>query len=264
MDVNGSVIVITGGGSGIGAQVGKELAEQGAKVVVAGRRAEKLDKVVTEIETGGGEAFGVPTDITDEEAVGNLMDAAIDRFGRLDVVFANAGAIADSLMLNTDKATGKVKKVMSTKRFKKVIDINLVGSFLTLREGARRMVDNGWKGLLLITSSINSTGQLGQLNYSSTKAALTLWPKILSGEFHLRKIGIRVAGIAPGYTATEILTGMNQDALKYILKDVHIGRLIEPSELTGTVKYIMENEAIDGTTIEVTGGLTFGPRARVK
>ena len=264
MELADSVIVITGGGSGIGAQAAKDLAGDGAKVVIAGRRADKLNQVVADIQAAGGKAAGFQTDITNESEVGNLMDAAIDKFGRLDVVFANAGAIADSLMINPDRKTGKVKRVMNTEQFKSVIDINLLGTFLTLREGARRMVDNGWKGLLLITSSINSTGQLGQLNYSSSKAALSLWPKILAAEFHLRRIGIRVAGIAPGYTATEILKGMNQDALDAILKDVHIGRLIEPSEITGTVKYIMENEAIDGTIIEVTGGLTYGPRARVK
>ena len=264
MEVKGSVVVITGGGSGIGAEAAKDLAKDGAKVVIAGRRAEKLNQVVDEITAAGGQALGVATDITKEEDVANLMDSAIDKFGSLDVVFANAGAIADGLVLNTDKETGKVKRVMSTEQFKSVIDINLLGSFLTLREGARRMVDNGWKGLLLITSSINSTGQLGQLNYSSTKVALTLWPKILSGEFNMKGIGVRVVGIAPGYTATDILKGMNPDALNTILKDVHIGRLIEPSELNGTIKYIMENEAVDGTTIEVTGGLTFGPRSRVK
>ncbi len=264
MEIKDSVVVITGGGSGIGADAARHLAADGAKVVIAGRRAEKLNTVVDEIKAAGGEAIGVPTDITNEEEVANLMDTAIAEFGSLDVVFANAGAIADSLMLNTDKTTGKVKRVMSTQQFKSVIDINLLGSFLTLREGARRMVDNDWKGLLLITSSINSTGQLGQLNYSSTKVALTLWPKILAAEFHLKSLGIRVVGVAPGYTATDILKGMNPDALNFILKDVHIGRLIEPSELTDTIKHVMENEAIDGTTIEVTGGLTFGARSRIK
>ncbi len=264
MDVKGSVIVITGGGTGIGAVVAKNLAEDGAKVVLAGRRIERLEHAVKEIKEGGGEAIAVQTDVTKEEDQSKLMDKAIETFGSLDVVLANAGRIADSLMINTDKSTGKVSGFMTTEQFKAVVDTNLTGTFLTLREAARRMVDNGWEGLLLITSSINSTGQVGQLNYSSTKAALTLWPKILVGEFHLKHLPIRIVGISPGYTATEILKGMNETALEAILKDVHVGHLVEPEELASTIKHVITNDSIDGTTIEVTGGLVYGPRARAK
>ena len=264
MEVNGSVVVITGAGSGIGAAVAKRLAKDGAKVVLGDVQEDTLNQVVDEIQSSGGQAVGVPTNVCDEQQVARLMDTAIEKFGALNVAHANAGIIKDSLMINPDRETGKVKRVMSTDQFRAVIDVNLTGAFLTIREAAQRMVDHGCKGLLLLTSSINHTGQVGQLNYSSTKAALALWPKILTGEFHMRKIGIRVVGIAPGYAATDILKGMNQDALNAILKDVHIGRLVEPDELVATIKHVMENEAIDGTTIEVSGGVTYGPRARAK
>jgi 3-oxoacyl-[acyl-carrier protein] reductase len=127
------------------------------------------------------------------------------------------------------------------------------------------MPDNGWKGVLLVTSSINKTGQPGQINYSSTKAAVALWPKILAGELHWSGIkNIRVVGIAPGYTATEGLRSMSPPALEAVLRDVHIGRLVEPEELAATIKHVIENEAIDGTTIEVTGGVTYGAWQRAK
>lgn len=264
MDVKGSVVVITGGGTGIGAAVAKNLAEDGAKVVLAGRRIERLEQTVKEIKEAGSEAIAVQTDVTKEEDQSKLMDKAIETFGSLDVVLANAGRFADNLMINTDRNTGKVKSFMTTEQFKSVVDTNLTGTFLTLREAARRMVDSGKEGLLLITSSINSTGQIGQLNYSSTKVALTLWPKILVGEFHLKHLPIRVVGVSPGYTATEILKGMNETALEAILKDVHVGHLVEPEELAGTIKHVITNDSIDGTTIEVTGGLVYGPRARAK
>ncbi|MCB2263903.1 MAG: SDR family NAD(P)-dependent oxidoreductase [Candidatus Thiosymbion ectosymbiont of Robbea hypermnestra] len=264
MEVKGSVVVITGGGTGIGAAVAKNLAEDKAKVVLAGRRIERLEQTVKEIKEAGGEAIAVQTDVTKEEDQSALMDKALETFGSLDVVLANAGRFNDSLMINTDKATGKVKNVMTTEQFKSVVDTNLIGTFLTLREAARRMADSGKEGLLLITSSINSTGQIGQLNYSSTKVALTLWPKILVGEFHLKHLPIRVVGVSPGYTATEILKGMNETALEVILKDVHVGHLVEPEELAGTIKHVISNDSIDGTTIEVTGGLVYGPRARAK
>jgi 3-oxoacyl-[acyl-carrier protein] reductase len=265
MQVNGSVVVITGGASGIGAEVARDLAKDGAKIVLGDMNEEGLNQVVDEIKSAGGEAVSVVTNIAKEEDVERLMDTAVDTFGAINVVCANAGIFGDSLMIDTDRATGKVKRVMSTELFKRVVDVNLVGTFVTVREAVRRMVDNGWGGVVILTSSINSTGQPGQINYSSTKAAVTLWPKILVGEFLMRGIkNIRIAGFSPGYSATPILTGMNPDALQAVLKDVHTGRLVETQELASTVRHIVENDAIDGTVIEVTGGLTFGPRQRAK
>lgn len=153
---------------------------------------------------------------------------------------------------------------MSLEDFKAVIDVNLTGSFLTLREAARRMVDNDYKGVLILVSSINKTGQVGQINYSSTKVAVELWPKILAGEFHMKGIHkIRVASISPGYVATPILQGMNQEALAGLMKDVHIKRPIEPAEIASAARFIVENDAIDATDIEVTGGLTYA-KSRAK
>ena len=121
------------------------------------------------------------------------------------------------------------------------------------------------KAFLFTISSVNKVGQAGQMNYSATKAAVGMWPKLLAGEFHMKKIsGIRVVGIAPGYVGTPMLTNMNQDALAAILKDVHIGRLIEPREIADLMMFVVNNEAIDGTTIEITGGVTFGPRQIAK
>ncbi len=264
MDINGSVAVITGGASGIGAQVAKDLAKGGAKVVVGDVNEEGLKSVVAEITEAGGQAAYAVGSVTEEADVEALMEKAVSEYGAINFVFANAGIFMDSLFINVDK-TGKVKTVMSTDAFRKVVDVNLVGAFLTIREGVRRMIDNGWPGVVVITSSINGTGQPGQLNYSSTKAALNLWPKVIAGELNMRGVkNIRIAGIAPGYAATPILLGMNQEALTAILSDVHVGRLIEPAELSSTVQHIIENEAIDATIIEVTGGVTYGPRQRAK
>ncbi|MBK7237106.1 MAG: SDR family NAD(P)-dependent oxidoreductase [Sterolibacteriaceae bacterium] len=264
MQVKGSVVVVTGGGSGIGEVVAKDMAKDGAKVVLCDMNQAGLDRVVGEIQAAGGEAIAVAGNISKEEDVAGLMDAAMTKYGAINVVFANAGIISDGLVVNTDK-TGKVKSVLSLEAFKSVVEVNLVGTFLTVREAARRMVDNGCKGVLVLTTSINQTGQVGQINYSSTKASLALWPKILVGEFLMKGIqGIRVAGIAPGYTATPILLGMNQEALNTILKDVHIGRLVEPAEIAAAFRHIVENDAIDATIIEVTGGVTYGPRQRAK
>jgi len=264
MEVTGKVAVITGGGGGLGEAISKNLAAAGARIVVGDVVEEQINRVVDEIKAGGGEAVGKAANVTREADMAALMDLAVDTFGGLNIVVANAGIIRDGLMINTDRETGKVKRVMSTEDFRLVIDVNLTGAFLTLREAACRMVDNNYPGVLITISSVNKTGQAGQLNYSTTKAAMALWPKILAGEFHMRRINhIRVASVSPGYAATAILQNMNQKALESILKDVHLGRLVEPDEIAAAIKFIVENDAVDGADIEVTGGLTYA-RSRAK
>jgi len=153
---------------------------------------------------------------------------------------------------------------MSLEHWQQVIDVNLTGTFLTVRDSVEAMVNGGWEGIICLMSSINKEGQVGQLNYSATKAAVALMPKILVGEFMIRKIrNIRVVAIAPGYVNTAILQGMNQEALAAILKDVHSGRLVEPGQIAACIMHCIENDAINATTIEVTGGLTYA-RSRAK
>jgi 3-oxoacyl-[acyl-carrier protein] reductase len=264
METKNKVAVITGGGSGLGEAIARDLAQAGTKVVIGDVAETQIARVVEAIRKAGGEAAGVAANVTDEADMARLMDTAIDTFGSLNIVVANAGIIRDGLLINPDRESGKVDKVMSLEDFKAVIEVNLVGAFLTLREAARRMVDHGFPGVLIVTSSINKTGQAGQLNYSSTKAAVALWPKILTGEFHMRRIrNIRVASISPGYAATDILKNMNQKALDGILKDVHQQRLVEPAEIAAAVRFIIENDAVDGTDIEVTGGVCYA-KSRAK
>jgi 3-oxoacyl-[acyl-carrier protein] reductase len=265
VNVAGSVAVITGAARGIGLAVARSLAVDGAKVVLGDVLGDAVERAAGEIVAAGGEALAVVADVTREADVVRLMDAAVDRFGGIHVVCANAGIARDGLLLERDPASGKVSRVLSADDFRAVVDVNLVGPFLTFREAARRMVDHGWTGVLLVISSVNKSGQPGQLNYASTKAAVALWPKILAGELHWCGIrGIRVVGIAPGYTGTEGLRAMPPHALEPLLRDVPLGRLVEPDELARVVKHVIENEAIDGTTIEVTGGATFGPWQRAK
>lgn len=265
MKIAGSVAVITGGARGIGLAIARSLAADGAKVVLGDILEEELGRSVQDIRAAGGEAVAVKADVTRDEDVERLMDTAIESFGAVNIVCANAGICRDGPMLNPDPATGKIQRVLTSDDFRAVIEVNLVGAFITWREAARRMADNGWPGVLLVISSINGTGQPCQINYSSSKAAVALWPKILAGEFHWCGIrNIRVVGIAPGYTGTEAMKSLSQPALEAVLKDMSIGRLVEPEELARTIKHVVENEAIHGTTIEVTGGVTYGPWQRAK
>jgi 3-oxoacyl-[acyl-carrier protein] reductase len=259
MDVRDQVVVVTGGASGIGEAVSRYLASQGARVVIGDMDQEGIDRVVADIRSNGAEAVGRLVNVTRDEEVSSFMDFAVEQYDAINVVVPCAGIIRDGLFVSPDKETGKVNRFMSTDDFRLVLDVNLTGTFITLREAAIRMIDNGWSGVLFTISSIQKQGGVGQLNYSSTKAAVALWPKILVGEFAMRNItNIRVNSIAPGYVGTPMVRGMNQKALERIIASVHVQRLIEPVEIAKTIAMVIENDAIDAATIEVTGGVISG------
>jgi 3-oxoacyl-[acyl-carrier protein] reductase len=257
--VKESVAVITGGASGIGLALGRYWTEQGGKVVIGDIAEEALAKAKAEI---GGESVTVQCDVTREEDMARLADTAIDRFGRINLVAPFAGIIMDALMVSPDRETGKVTEKMPLAQFQKVVDINLTGVFLTVRECTERMVNHDCRGLICLVSSTGSLGTAGQINYSSTKAAMSVMPKVLTAEFFRRGIAdrIRCVAIAPGYCATPILEGMNQKALDKILQDVPIGRLIQPEEVASLVAELYRNEALAGEVFYVHGGLRLGSK----
>jgi 3-oxoacyl-[acyl-carrier protein] reductase len=258
MNIQGSVALITGAGKGIGEAIAKLFARQGAQVAVVDMVQADIDRVVADIKEMGGQAIGIQANVTSEAETARFIQGTVQAFGKLNIAVSCAGIIRDGTMLSLDKETGKVSKKMGLDKWQPVIDIDLTGSFLTLRDAAEAMVNGGWEGLLVPISSVNKVGQVGQLNYASAKAAVAMMPKIIVGEFLLRGIRhIRCVGIAPGYTATPMLTGMNQSALHTILEDVHIDRLIEPDEIAELIAHCVSNEALNATTIEITGGLCY-------
>ena len=256
MEIKGSVVLVTGGASGIGETVCKVFAAKGAKVAVVDSSQQGIDRVVKEIRDAGGEVIGIPANVASESETAQFIHAALAAFGKLNIAVSCAGIIRDGTMLALDKDSGKVSRKLGYDKWQQVLDVDLTGTFLTLRDAAEAMVNGGWDGLLVPISSVNKIGQIGQLNYSSAKAAIALMPKIIVGEFLMRGIRkVRCVGIAPGYTATPMLTGMNQAALKAILEDIHLGRLVRPEEIASLIAHCAENEAINATTLEITGGL---------
>jgi 3-oxoacyl-[acyl-carrier protein] reductase len=253
VDIERSVTVITGAASGIGAAAARAFAGRGARLVLGDAREEPLREVADDLAAAGAEVAWRVTDVTREADVAALMDLATERFGAIHVVLPSAGIFRDAFAVRVKD--GRVTRTMSLDDFRAVIDVNLTGTFLTLREAATRMIDGGHRGVLFTVSSINKEGELGQINYASSKVAVALWPKLLGGELHAQGVtGIRVVGVAPGYVETPILSGMPEAALARVLERVPLGRLIRTDEITALLLHVVENEAIHATTLEVAGG----------
>ncbi len=262
LEIKGSVAVITGGGGGIGLEIAKYWVKNGGKVVIADIAQSFLDGAEAQLKELGGEVVTVVCDVTKEEDNALLADTAIERFGQINLVAPFAGIIKDGMMVATSKETGKVNRKMSLDQFKAVIDINLTGVFLTVRECAERMINNNCKGLICLVSSTGSLGTAGQINYSSSKAAMSVMPKVITAEFLRRGLSnrIRCVAVAPGYVGTAMVKRMDQNALDKILSDVPIGRLIEPEEVASLVGELYRNEALAGDVFFIHGGLRLGSR----
>ncbi|MBN2437020.1 MAG: SDR family oxidoreductase [Deltaproteobacteria bacterium] len=262
LEIKDAVAVITGAGSGIGETFAKDWVQRGGKVVIADVVSENLSRVKREIINLGGEVKSILCDVTKEEDNRRLAALAIETFGSINLVLPCAGIIKDGLLLSTDRETGKVNKKMSLEQFHSVLDINLIGVFLTIRECAEQMINSGSRGLLCLMSSTGSLGTAGQINYASSKAAMSVIPKVITAEFFRRNLtgSIRCVAVAPGYVATSMVKGMDGKALNKILDDVPIGRLIEPEEVASLVCELYRNEAIAGEVFFIHGGLRLGSR----
>ena len=262
LDIKGAVAVITGGGSGIGESIAKYWVQKGGKVVLGDIATEGLERVEGDIKAMGGEVATLKVDVTDEKDNADLAQLAMDTFGAINLVVPCAGIIKDGLFLAPDRETGKIKGKMSVEQFQAVLDINVTGVFLTIRECGEQMINHDCSGLICLISSTGSLGTAGQINYSPTKAAMSVMPKVITAEFFRKKLAhkIRCMAIAPGYVGTELVKGMNQKALGRILENVPIGRLIEPEEVASLIGEMYRNEAINGETFFIHGGLRLGSK----
>lgn len=262
LKIKDSVAVITGGGSGIGESIARCWVEKGGRVVIGDINAGNLEKVEKEIKKSGGEVITVICDVTSEDDNKKLAESAIKNFGSIDLVVPAAGIIKDGMFLSPDQNTGKVKRKMSLEQFESVININLTGVFLTARECGEQMINNGCKGLICLVSSTGSLGTAGQLNYSSTKAAMSVMPKVITAEFFRRGLSgrIRCVAVAPGYVATKMVKSMGDGIIDKIVSQVPVGRLIEPEEVASLIFEIYRNEAMAGEVYFINGGLRLGSK----
>ncbi len=194
MNFNEKVVLVTGGTSGIGRETAKQFASEGAKVIVAGRRQEEGEAVAAEIVSAGGQADFVQTDVTKEDQVERLVAETVDRFGRLDIAFNNAGV----------EHGGPTTEVTEAD-YRHVFDVNVLGVLLSQKYEIPAMLNSGG-GVIINNSSVAAIRyRQGDILYSALKAAVTHYTKMAGIE--LGPLNIRVNAISPGAIATPIFYG---------------------------------------------------------
>ena len=262
LSISDSVAVITGGSGGMGKVLAEYWLSNGGNVINADVEEDGLRSTEQKLRKISDSIASIVCDVTSEEYNSRLASFAMERFGAINLVAPFATIATDGLMISTDRESGKVVGKMSLGRFKKVVDINLTGVFLTVRECVEQMINNGCKGLVCVVSSTGSLGTAGQLNYSSSKAAMSVFPKVLTAEFFRRNIAdkIRCMAVAPGYVATPMGENMDERIISRIVEQIPIGRLIEPEEIVSIVAELYRNEAMAGETVFVHGGLRLGSK----
>lgn len=239
------VAIVTGGASGIGKATVELFAEEGAKVVVAniGNNGEEF---VEELNKNGKDALFVSTDVTVEEDVSRLIKKTVEHFGRLDIMFANVGIAKDTKAVD-----------LSFEDWKKTIDVNLSGVFLSNKYAIEQFLKQESKGVIVNCGSIHSFVSLPHTTaYSSAKGGVKLLTQNLCTAY--AKEGVRINAVCPGYIETPLLKDIEEDSKKY-LESLHPqGRLGRPEEVAKSVLFLASDDAsfVNGTTLLVDGGYT--------
>lgn len=248
MELKNLKIIVTGGAQGMGAHFAKRLWEAGAQVAVGDINREALDALPVGIKRR-------KLDVSNEAEVISFVDWASAELGGLNGLINNAGILRDGLLVRKDRSTGAVQK-MSTEQFNAVINVNLIGATLMVREVVAKMVSTEQRpGVIVNMSSLARHGNRGQSNYVSAKAALAANTVTWAREF--APFGLRVGAVAPGMIETPMTAGMNQKALEAFVERIPVGRIGQPEDIWLAVKFILECDYFNGRTIDVDGGMGF-------
>ncbi|HQV30312.1 MAG TPA: 3-oxoacyl-[acyl-carrier-protein] reductase [Calditrichia bacterium] len=244
--LNEKVAVVTGSTKGIGEEIAREFARQGAKVVISGRNADRADAVVKAIEKEGGTATAVVGDVSSGEDAKALIEGAVAAYGRVDILVNNAGITRDNLLMR-----------MSEEDWDTVLTINLKGAFNCIKAVTRQMMKQRFGRIINITSVVGQMGNAGQVNYASSKAGMIGMTKSVAKELASRNITCNA--IAPGFIATD-MTDVLDDAVKSELeKQIPLGRMGEVSDIAKAAAFLAGDDAgyITGQTLNVDGGMVM-------
>jgi 3-oxoacyl-[acyl-carrier protein] reductase len=248
MQLKDMKMIVTGGAQGMGAHFAKSIHAAGGQVCAGDINEEALKELPKGIHTR-------KLDVSKEEDCGSFVAWAFDQMGGLNGLINNAGILRDGLLVKKDRNTGAVVK-MSLDQFTQVINVNLIGATMMVRETVAKMVEKEQRpGVIVNMSSIARYGNRGQSNYVSAKAALAANTVTWAREF--AAFGVRVGAVAPGMVETPMTKGMNQKALDAFVATIPVGRVGQPEDIWQAVKFIIECDYFTGRCIDVDGGVGF-------
>jgi NAD(P)-dependent dehydrogenase (short-subunit alcohol dehydrogenase family) len=241
--LKGKSALITGGNSGIGLATARLLVAEGAEVAIVGRNAETLELAAQELGV-----LPLTADASDEAAVRAAVDTAAERFGGLDIVFANAGISGQTPLGDTDAST-----------FRRVLDVNVTGVFLTIQAALPHLREGS---SVILNGSVHAVlGAPGYSAYAASKASVRAITRVLAAELAPR--GIRVNQVTPGGTSTPIWGDAERlaQASARISKSVPLGRFSDPTEIAAAAAFLASDDTptMTGAEIVVDGGSTSSP-----
>ena len=257
MRLKDKVAIVTGGSRGIGRAICVKLASEGAKVVVnysdkadCGEFIGSADKVVDEIVTASGNAVAFEADVANRESVYEMIDSTVKRYGRLDIMVANAGICPFSEFMEIDEEL-----------LNRVINVNLKGSFFCAQASMKKMIKGNTQGRIIFTSSVSSVfgGEL-QAHYCSTKGAINQLMKSIA--IAAGKYGITANAVLPGTVITDINRNeleIDPELKHYFKKRTPLGQLAIPEDVANATLFFASDEAscISGETLIVDGGMSI-------
>jgi 3-oxoacyl-[acyl-carrier protein] reductase len=246
MRLAGKVSIVTGAARGIGLATALKFAREGALVALCDVDQAAVDGAVREVRQAGGEALGFVVDVTRPPTIRAMVDAVMQKYGRIDVLVNNAGIVQDAQLLK-----------MSEVQFDKVIDVNLKGTYNCTKAVADIMVQQGSGVILNASSIVGIHGNFGQTNYAASKFGVIGMVKTWARE--LGRKGVRANAVCPGFVETTILSSIPEKVLDAMRARVPLGRLAKPEEIANTYAFLASDEAsyINGAVIEVSGGATI-------
>ena len=259
-DITGKVVVITGGTGVLGKAIAKYLAQEGAKVVILGRRAEAGNAIVEDIKTAGGEAMFLTTDVMKQEVLEQNLADIVAAYGRVDSLLNAAGGNMPGATIAPDGTFFDLKP----EEFQRVLDLNLTGTVIPSQVFLKQMVSQG-EGTIVNFSSMAAFRPMTRVaGYAAAKAGISNFTAFLATEV-AKKFGekIRVNAIAPGFFLTEqnrtLLTNPDGSWTQRgadVIRQTPFGRMGEPEELCGTIHYLISDAAkfVTGTVAVVDGG----------
>ena len=240
----GRVSIVTGASQGIGETIARDLAEEGAAVVLVDVQRDKLEAVARSIAEGGGRAETHTADVSDTDQAQRVADAVLAAHGRIDHLVNNAGITRDSLLMR-----------MKEEDWDAVLRVNLKGVFNFSKAVVRSMIGAKYGRIVNIASVVGIMGNVGQANYAASKAGAIAFARSLAREVAAR--GITVNCVAPGYIMTAMTENLPEDIKKAFLEFIPMKKFGLPKDVASAVKFLLSEDAsyITGQVISVNGGM---------